>query len=173
MASIAFDRRHLISVAGVLLGTALAWGGLLLFWPAPATPIGNAADRLAVAAGFMAWPALLLLLMVLTVALTRFFTSAFNPLDDPESPFQRRAQRALSNSVEQTAILIPAMLAASALAAPPDIRFAGVMTALFCVARLLFWLGYLIHPYLRAPGMIMTLNVNAGIVIYALARAIG
>lgn len=47
------------------------------------------------------------------------------------------------------------------------------MTGLFCVSRLLFWVGYLIHPYLRAPGMIMTLNVNVAIVGYALYRALG
>ena len=54
-----------------------------------------------------------------------------------------------------------------------DIRLAGVVTGLFCVSRLLFWVGYLIHPYLRAPGMIMTLNVNAAIVGYALYQVLG
>lgn len=173
MRGLVLDRRHLISVAGVVFGTALAWGGLALFWPGTAAGISLAADGPASAAGLLVWPALLLLLMVLTVALARFATAAFDPLKDPESRFQRRAQRALSNSVEQTAVFVPAMLSAAALAAPGDIRLAGVMTGLFCVSRLLFWIGYLIHPYLRAPGMIMTLNVNAAIVGYALYRALG
>ncbi|UEM21825.1 MAPEG family protein [Skermanella mucosa] len=167
------DRRHLISAAGVVFGTALAWGGLALFWPGPMAGSGSAADRLALAAGLLVWPALLLVHMVFAVALARFFTAAFDPLNDPESRFQRRAQRALSNSVEQVAVYVPAMLSAAALADPGDIRFAGVMTGLFCVSRLLFWVGYLIHPYLRAPGMIMTLNVNVAIVGYALYRALG
>ena len=101
------------------------------------------------AVGLLVWPALLLLVMVFAVALTRLATAAFDPLKDPESSFQRRAQRALTNSVEQTAIFVPALLAAAVLADPADIRFAGVMTALFCAARGLFWVGYVINSFLQ------------------------
>jgi uncharacterized MAPEG superfamily protein len=92
-------------------------------------------------------------------------------LKDRESSFQLRAQRALTNSVEQTAIFAPALLAAAVLADPADIRFAGVMTALFCAARGFFWVGYVINPLYRAPGMIMTLNINVAVVAYAVYRA--
>ena len=170
------DRRHLSSLAGVVIGTALAWGLLFAFWP-PAAPdvtgagVQGAGERLVLAAGLLVWPALLLLVMVFTVAFTRFVTAAFDPLNDPESSFQRRAQRALTNSVEQTAIFAPALLSAAVLADPVDIRFAGVMTALYCAARGLFWAGYVINPLYRAPGMIMTLNINVAVVAYAVYRA--
>ena len=91
--------------------------------------------------GLLVWPALLLLVMVFAVALTRLATAAFDPLNDPENWFQRRAQRALTNSIEQTAIFVPALLAAAVLADSVDIRFAGVISALFCAARILFWAG--------------------------------
>jgi len=170
------DRRYLSSLAGVVIGTALAWGSLFAFWP-PAAPdvtgagVQGAGERLVLAAGLLVWPALLLLVMVFAVAFTRFVTAAFDPLNDPESSFQRRAQRALTNSVEQTAIFAPALLAAAVLADPADIRFAGVMTALYCAARVLFWAGYVIDPLYRAPGMIMTLNINVAVVAYAVYRA--
>jgi uncharacterized MAPEG superfamily protein len=165
------DRRHLSSLAGVVIGTALAWGLLFAFWPPAAPGVQGDGERLVLAAGLLVWPALLLLVMVFAVAFTRFVTAAFDPLNDPESSFQRRAQRALTNSVEQTAIFAPALLSAAVLADPVDIRFAGVMTALYCAARGLFWAGYVINPLYRAPGMIMTLNINVAVVAYAVYRA--
>jgi uncharacterized MAPEG superfamily protein len=165
------DRRHLSSLAGVVIGTALAWGLLFAFWPPAAPGVQGDGERLVLAAGLLVWPALLLLVMVFTVAFTRFVTAAFDPLNDPESSFQRRAQRALTNSVEQNAIFAPALLSAAVLADPVDIRFAGVMTALYCAARGLFWAGYVINPLYRAPGMIMTLNINVAVVAYAVYRA--
>jgi uncharacterized MAPEG superfamily protein len=167
-----FDRRHLFSIAGVVFGTALAWGLFYVFWPAASPGVSGAGDRLVLAAGFLVWPALVLLVMVFAVALTRFATAAFDPLKDPERSFQRRAQRALSNSIEQTAIFVPALLAASVLADPADIRFAGEVTALFCAARVLFWGGYIVNSFYRAPGMIMTLNINVAIIAYAVYRSV-
>ena len=96
------------------------------------------------AAGLLVWPALVLLVMVSAVALTRVGDGGVRSVEGPGKPFQLRAQRALTNSVEQTAIFAPALLAAAVLADPADIRFAGVMTALFCAARGVF-LGRLRH----------------------------
>jgi uncharacterized MAPEG superfamily protein len=166
-----FDHRYLFSLAGVVVGTALAWGLLFAFWPAASPGVTGAGDRLVLAAGLLVWPALVLLVMVFAVTLTRLATAAFDPLKDPESSFQLRAQRALTNSVEQTAIFVPGLLAAAVLADPADIRFVGVMTALYCAARGLFWAGYVINPLYRAPGMIMTLNINVAVVAYAVYRA--
>ncbi len=66
-----FDRRYLSSLAGVVIGTALAWGLLFAFWPAASPGVSGAGDRLVLAAGLLVWPALLLLVMVFAVALTR------------------------------------------------------------------------------------------------------
>jgi uncharacterized MAPEG superfamily protein len=167
-----FDRRYLFSFGGVVIGTALAWGLLFAFWPAASPSLEDAGDRLVAAVRLLVWPVLVLLVMVFAVALARLASAAFDPLNDPESWFQRRAQRALTNSVEQTAIFVPALLAAAVLADPADVRFAGVMTALFCAGRILFWAGYVVNPYYRAPGMIMTLNINVAVVAYAVYRAI-
>jgi uncharacterized MAPEG superfamily protein len=170
----AFDRRYLVSLAGVVVGTVLAWGALALLWPKEVAgpALATAVDRLAEAAALLVWPALVVLTMVLAVALTRLATAAFDPLKDVESQLQQRTQRALTNTVEQTAIFVPALLSAAALADSGSMRFAGVMTGLFCASRLLFWAGYAIGPLYRAPGMVMTLNINAGLIAYALFRAL-
>jgi uncharacterized MAPEG superfamily protein len=167
-----FDRRYLFSFASIVIGTVLAWGLLFVFWPAASPGVAGASDRLVLVAGLLVWPALMLLFMVSAVALARLATAAFDPFKDQESSFQLCAQRALTNSVEQTAIFVPALLTAAVLADPGDIRFAGVMTALFCAARGLFWVGYVTSSLYRAPGMIMTLNINIAVVVYAVYRAV-
>ena len=36
----------------------------------------------------------------------------------------------------------------------------GLAVMVFVAGRVLFWIGYLIHPFARAPGMAVTLTVN-------------
>ena len=139
-------------LAGIVVGTASGLGSDFRFLAGASAGVAGAGDRLVLVAGLLVWPALMLLVMVSAVALARLMTAAFDPLKDQESSFQLRAQRALTNSVEQTAIFAPALLAAAVLADPGDIRFAGVMTALFCAARGLFWVGYVINSLLQGAG---------------------
>ncbi|HEX6398371.1 MAG TPA: hypothetical protein VFZ95_13175 [Steroidobacteraceae bacterium] len=38
----------------------------------------------------------------------------------------------------------------------------------FMVARLPFWIGYRMHPLLRAPGMSATAYLNLGMILYVI-----
>jgi uncharacterized membrane protein YecN with MAPEG domain len=38
----------------------------------------------------------------------------------------------------------------------------------FVIARLVFWIGYRIHPLYRAPGMSGTAYLNLGMILYVL-----
>ncbi|PWC35857.1 MAPEG family protein [Azospirillum sp. TSO35-2] len=126
----------------------------------PPAGITTPGARMALWGQLAVWPALLLFGMVCGVMAARGRNRTFNPIDDPEPRQQRVAQRVLANSVEQTAIFVPA-LAALVVALPlPSLGAAVVATGLFVLGRLLFWAGYLVHPYARAPGMAMTLTVN-------------
>ena len=118
------------------------------------------------------WPALVLFLTVGGVLVARARSAALNPIDDPESRLYRVSQRVLTNTVEQTLIFLSALAALVAMMPLPDLGFARLAVALFVLGRLLFWAGYLIHPYVRAPGMAVTLTVNAVVLIRALALAI-
>jgi len=166
------DRRLLFSLGGLLAGTILTWTLVALAYPHAAAPPGLdlPGRRLGFAAGLLVWPAGLTGVMVLSVALARLVTGAFDPLGDPESRVQRLNQRVLSNTVEQMAVFVPALLALASQLDERTARVLPVMMTVFCLSRLIFWAGYLINPLHRATGMIMTLNVNFGMIGYVIYR---
>jgi len=156
------------AVAATLVVLALLRG----VFPAPAG-VAGLDGRLAYGAGLLVWPALVLLLMVFGVMVARARSVALNPIDDAESRGIRVAQRVLSNSVEQTAVFVPALLALAATIPLPSLSMLAVLTLVFVAGRLLFWAGYLIHPYARAPGMAATLTTTIVTVGWAVAGAMG
>lgn len=155
------DRR--IPVALAVNGTAVAVTLLLLWALAPAAlpeAAVGAAERLALAARLSVWPALLVLALVLLVMAARGAGRLLNPIDDAESRFYRVAQRALSNSVEQTLVFLPGLWALATLLPAAELGWPVLLVRAFLTARLLFVAGYLVHPYARAPGMAATLTVS-------------
>ncbi|ANC90592.1 MAPEG family protein [Azospirillum humicireducens] len=157
-------RKSLIRGALLLNGASMVVTALLfvLLLSLVAPPLGVNAPgaRMVLWARLAVWPALLLFAMVVGVMAMRGLTQAFNPIEDPESRGQRVCQRVLANSVEQSAIFVPALAALVATLPQPSLAAAAVATGLFVLGRLLFWAGYLVHPFARAPGMAMTLTVN-------------
>ena len=141
----------LLGTAGAVAGF-LTWIGLSDLLPAdPAA--ASMSVRLGLAA-FSLLPAVAVLAaMVLAQMIARFWQGAFDPGAGKDGQFLRLNQRVISNSVEQIAILAPAILALAAGA--PGVQMGQVIALawVFALARLLFWAGYLISPMLRAPGM--------------------
>jgi hypothetical protein len=142
--------------ASVLLSAAGVAFGLLLFRvlaeilpPHPAA-IGFGAACLLPAAAVLA-------AMTLLQIATRFATGAFDPTLGRDGRLLVVNQRAITNTVEQLACFAPSLLALSAAAASPPLLALGLT---FATARLAFWVGYLIAPILRAPGMAATGAVN-------------
>lgn len=161
--------RRLVSAAGSALGAVLAWGGLAVLWPVLPAP---AADPLRLSAALLAFPAAAVLAASLAVMLARYATGAFDPLAGAEPRPVRLAQRVLSNTVEQAAVLAPLLLACGALADPAHAGGLVAAAWLWTAARVLFAAGYALHPMARGPGMSMTVNVVLALLAYALWRAI-
>lgn len=157
-----------LSVAATLAVMALLRGA----FAAPAG-VSGIDGRLAYGAPLLAWPALILLLMVFAVMAARGRSVALNPIDDPESRGLRVAQRVLSNSVEQAAVFVPALLALMVTIPLPSLPMLPVLVLLFMGGRVLFWAGYLIHPFARAPGMAATLTTNIVTTVWAVTGAAG
>ncbi len=165
--------RRLKITAALVNGAAAILTVILFILLAPGfgpPPVADApADRLAFALPLLGGPAALLLAMVLGTAVARALSDAYNPLTDAESPLYRASQRVLANTVEQSMVFLPVFLAL-AVALPADrLGWLELAVLLFLGARLLFWAGYLAHPYARAPGMTGTLTVNAGMLAALLA----
>jgi len=158
----------MLSAAGSALGALAAAGGFALLLPAAGGP---AADPLRHAAALLALPAAAVLAAAVAVMLARFAGGAFDPLRDPEPPAVRLAQRVLSNTVEQAAVVAPLLLACGALADPAHAPALTAAAWLWTAARVLFAAGYAVHPMARAPGMAMTATVALGLLAYAAWRA--
>ena len=128
-------------------------------WPEVA-PIASAGERVAYAAELLVAVAVVVLLMVSSCFRTFDTAEAQDPLVGAESPRWRVNQRVLQNTVEQSMIFVPALLALAARVEPSQVRVLPVLTALWCAGRLLFWAGYRIRPALRGPGFEWTLYTS-------------
>ncbi|KAA0597937.1 hypothetical protein J2848_001577 [Azospirillum lipoferum] len=164
--------RALLLNGAATVATALLFV-LLLSLVVPPTGVNAPGARMVLWARLVVWPALLLILMVGGVMAMRGRHAALNPIEDPESRGQRVAQRVLANSVEQSAIFVPALAALVVTLPQPSLGAAVVATGLFVLGRLLFWAGYLVHPFARAPGMAMTLTVNLIVLGWAVLLQLG
>ncbi|WP_448202746.1 MAPEG family protein [Azospirillum sp. sgz302134] len=175
MAAAGTKPRLLRLAAAINLSAAVVT--LLLLWllsslVAPPEGISNPGARMAFWARLAVWPALLLFATVGGVLVARARSAALNPIDDPESRLYRISQRVLSNTVEQTLVFLPALAALVAQIPLPNLGVPVLATVLFVAGRLLFWAGYLVHPYARSPGMAMTLTVNLVVLGWAVLLAL-
>jgi hypothetical protein len=120
----------------------------------------DAGTRLGMAVASLLPAVAVMLAMVLVQVLVRVGSGAVDPTAGQDGALLVVNQRALSNSVEQMACFAPSLLALAAgvgAARVPEVVALGVV---FGVARLVFWLGYLLAPLLRAPGMTATFAVS-------------
>ena len=141
----------LLGSAGVV-AAALAWRALSgavaadAGWSSMAARLGTASLALLPSVAAL-W------LMVAVQMAARLVSGATDPVRGQDGLFLRVNQRAIGNTVEQMTIFVPALLALAA--GVPGGRMPEViaLALTFAAARMVFWLGYLARPVLRAPGM--------------------
>lgn len=155
-------------------GVGMAAGLVAWWWLSGVLPVPDGSATMAVRLGWALaalLPALALLwLMTLASSAARFIAAAFDPVAGRDPLLVLRNQRVISNTVEQTLVFAPTLLAwaagGGALAMP------GVLAAafVFALARAAFWAGYHAHPFARAPGMAASFAIN-GLALAMAARA--
>jgi hypothetical protein len=151
------QRRSTLTSIGVgtvswIVAFAISW----TVWPDVA-PLAAPGDRLAYAAQLLVGVSVLVLLMVSACFRTFDTPGAEDPTAGAESAAWKIHQRVLQNTVEQSLIFVPALLALSVRLPPEDLRLLPMLTTLWCAGRVLFWIGYRIRPSLRGPGFEWTL----------------
>lgn len=153
----------LAPLAGIAVAI-LAWW--LLAAVAPEAHAG-VAPHLALALAALLPSVAVLMAMILAQSGTRAMTGTIDPLAGTDSAFLRTNQRAITNTIEQLALFVPALLALAAGA--PEARMAPIVALawVFALARVAFWAGYLAGSRLRAPGMAATFLVNAATLVAA------
>ena len=144
----------LLGAIGIAAATLL-WHGIIPLipadpgWPSMATRLGAASVALLPTAAAL-W------LMIVAQMGGRMLAGAIDPVRQPDTHFLRTNQRAISNTVEQMLVFAPALLALSAGAPATAMPQVVALALTFAAARIIFWLGYLARPLLRAPGMAAT-----------------
>ena len=154
-------------IASMLLGLWL----LTTLLPAPAG-VETVADRLAYAARWLAFAALPLFAMVAAVGNARFASAAIDPTRGAEDAKTIVNGRVADNTTQQLLLFAAGSLG---LAASLPAEWMGVIRAaaiVFVAARIVFWIGYRIHPLYRAPGFAATAYLNLGLLGAALWLAL-
>ena len=140
----------LLSVYGLLA----AWiGWTVLAHAIPADPAAALPARLATACAALLPSAGMLAAMVAAQMAGRALSGAIDPTAGRDSRFLQVNQRVITNTVEQLAIFGPALVALAARASGERMPQIVALALVFALTRLVFWLGYLRHPVLRAAGM--------------------
>jgi uncharacterized membrane protein YecN with MAPEG domain len=121
---------------------------------------GGLPERLALACAALLPVVCVLNLMIMVQMRLRVRTGAVDPLAGRDDAWLQVNQRALTNTVEQLAGFVPALLALASGVAPGWMRFVVAAGLVFALARLVFWAGYLLGPLARAPGMAATFAIN-------------
>lgn len=157
----------------LLLGGAGAIAAILLWWLLtaawPVSPSASVELRLGLALAALLPALFLLWLMILAQMLARFRGAVFDPLAGAETNFLRVNQRVISNTVEQLAIFIPALLALALRVRAGWLPAALALAIVFAAGRLAFWIGYLRAPISRAPGMAATIVATSAALFAASA----
>jgi len=158
-------RSLLGSAVGIVIAVAL-WQGL-----GRIIPVGVAAgmpQRLGVACAALLPTACVLDLMIVVQMALRVRTGAVDPLAGRDNHTLQVNQRALTNTVEQLAGFVPALLALAAGAPAAWLPFVVAAGLAFGLARLVFWAGYLLGPLWRAPGMAASFAINVATLVAAI-----
>ena len=107
-------------------------------------------------------------IMVITVANSRFLSEAIDPTRRAESRSMEIDGRVVDNTLQQNFVFAIASLALSTTVPLHRLQVIWACVIVFVVARGIFWLGYRINPLYRAPGMSATAYLNLGMILYLL-----
>ena len=157
-----------IVAVGAAIGVvamALSVWALTRILPVPAIA-DTAAERLVYALRANVVAIIPLVVMVVTVANSRFFSDAIDPTRHVESRSLEIDRRAADNTLQQSFVFTVACLALSTCAPLHHLQVVWACVITFVAACAAFWLGYRLNPLYRAPGMSATAYLNLGMILF-------
>lgn len=159
------------AATGVIL-MIIGMYGLSLVVPASSI-MDNTANRLAYALTANVFALLPFFIMMISVGNKRFLSKAIDPTRHAEDNAMEVDGRVTDNTLQQNFVFLVASLAASTVIPFTHLHMIWAAAIWFVIARSAFWIGYRIHPLLRAPGMSGTAYLNLGIICYVLYTIAG
>lgn len=154
------------AASGVLTMAAAMWG-LSRALPAPAG-LETVGDRLGYALRWDALAAVPFFAMILAIGNARALGPAIDPTLGAEDRAMQINGRVADNTLQQYAIFVVATLALAASLSPARMGVIAAAAIVFTAARIVFWIGYRLHPLYRAPGFAATAYLNIGLLAAAL-----
>lgn len=156
-----------VGAASGVTAMIAAIAGIYQLWPV--TPsLADVSSRLAYALQANAFAVLPLLIGIMAVGNNRFLSEAIDPTLQRENPTTQINGRVVENTLQQYVLFLIGTLALSVNLTAEQMRVIPAAALVFIVARIVFWIGYRIHPLYRAFGMAATGYLNVGILACAL-----
>ena len=152
------------ALTGIISMLVATW---LLYQTLPVPEAPTAGDRLAYAARWLALTAWPLFAMVAAVGNARFLSDAIDPTRGAEDMTMIVNGRVADNTTQQLLLFIAGSLALAAVVPADHLQVIGAAAIVFTIARVVFWIGYRIHPLYRAPGFSSTAYLNLGLLLGA------
>lgn len=109
-----------------------------------------------------------LFIMLIAVGNGRFLSDAIDPTKHLETKSIEINGRVADNTFQQNFVFLVGTLALSTFLTESSMKLIPALVAVFILARIVFWVGYLIEPLYRAPGMAATSYMNLGILLAVL-----
>jgi hypothetical protein len=155
----------LLASVGVV-AAFLAWRVIAELIPAD-SGASSMSVRLGMAAAVLLPCCFILAAMISAQMGARFMAGALDPTLGTDTRFLQVNQRVITNTVEQLCIFLPALLALAAGVTGGQLPYVLALALVFAGARLAFWVGYVLAPVARAPGMAATVATNAATLLSA------
>ena len=146
------------AASGIILMVFLVW--LLSTMIAPPRIPDGPADRIAFALPWAVLAAVPLFAMVIAIGNARFASEAIDPTLGKESQAMVVNGRVADNTLQQFALFVVAMLSLAVMLPAGRLSIIPAVSITFVLMRILFWIGYRIHPLYRAPGFSSTAYMN-------------
>ena len=154
------------AASGVLAMTASVTA-IFRLWPV-APGLADTGARIAYALQANAFAVVPLLVSIVAVGNNRFLSEAIDPTLRKEDAATQINGRVAENTQQQFLLFLVGTLALSTRLTADQMRVIPAAAIVFVMARILFWIGYRIHPLYRAFGMAATAYLNVGIIGFTL-----
>lgn len=154
------------AASGVVGMIALVWA-IAMFFPEPRVADDNG-DRLSYALRWSVIAVLPLFFMIVAVGNARFLSEAIDPTLGKENQALIVNGRVADNTTQQFLLFLVGIGALSVSLPIEHIRYVPAVAITFAVSRVIFWIGYRIHPLHRAPGFASTAYLNLFMLIAVL-----
>jgi uncharacterized MAPEG superfamily protein len=153
------------AASGVVAMAVLVW---VLSRVISAPALSDASERFAYALPWAAVAAIPLFMMLGAVGNARFLGEAIDPTLGKEDQKTLVNGRVADNTLQQFTIFVVALLALTVTLPSDGLSFVPATAITFVIARIVFWIGYRIHPLYRAPGFSSTAYLNLGMIVAVL-----